>query len=302
MSRKSLNQKLKFIVPAVLLLLIAGAVAFFLANNDIAILNPKGEVAQKQFNLIVFTSLLALVVIIPVYTLTFYIAWKYRASNKKARYNPDWDRSKIIEGIWWLVPLTLITILAVVTWKSSHDLNPYKPIASDKKPLTIEVVALQWKWLFIYPEQGIASVNFVQFPKDTPIDFKVTSDAPMNSFWIPQLGGQIYAMSGMSTHLHLLAEQAGDYNGSSANISGHGFAGMKFTAKASSQADFDAWVQSVKQSPDTLSLDAYDELAEPSEDNPVTYYADAQKNLYDTIIMKYMSPEKHVDHMGDMHE
>ena len=164
----------------------------------------------------------------------------------KAKHAPDWEHNYIAEYCWWGVPIVIIVILAVTTWKSSHDLNPFKPIESEKKPLAIQVVALHWKWLFIYPEQGIATVNFVQFPEKTPINFEITSDAPMNSFWIPQLGGQIYAMPAMRSKLHLIANEIGSFRGVSANISGKGFAGMTFTAKSSSEEDFDAWVQSGK--------------------------------------------------------
>ena len=132
---------------------------------------------------------LSLIVVIPVYIMLFLFAWKYREGNTKAKYSPDWDHSALLETIWWTVPLLLITILSVVTWNSSHDLDPFRPLNSSVKPVKIQVVALQWKWLFIYPEQNIASVNYVEFPVNTPVDFEITADAPMNSFWIPQVGG-----------------------------------------------------------------------------------------------------------------
>jgi cytochrome o ubiquinol oxidase subunit II len=284
------KKKHKPVLLILLLVALAGLSAALMWGTNVAVLNPKGSVAQEQFDLIVFTSLLSLIVIIPVFTLTFYIAWKYREGNTKAKYRPDWDRNRLLESIWWLIPMALITVLAVIAWKTSHSLDPFKPIESDKKPLTVQVVALQWKWLFIYPEQDIATVNYVRFPVDTPINFEITSDAPMNSFWIPQLGGQIYAMSGMKTKLHLMADAAGEYAGSSANISGSGFAGMKFTAIASPQASFNRWVKTVKASPDRLDSRAYEELAEPSQDNPVAYYSSKDDSLYDTVIMKYMTP------------
>jgi cytochrome o ubiquinol oxidase subunit 2 len=159
-------------------------------------------------------------------------------------------------------------------------------LESNTKPLKIQVVALQWKWLFIYPEQGIATVNFVQFPEQTPINFEITADAPMNSFWIPQLGGQIYAMPGMVAKLHLIADKEGSYRGSSANLSGKGFAGMKFIAKSSSEADFEAWVDSVRQSG---PID-YTKVAEPSEYAPAAFYSLSDDNLFNQIVMKYMVP------------
>ena len=156
----------------------------------------------------------------------------------------------------------------------------------------IQVVALNWKWLFLYPEYGIATVNFVQFPENTPINFEITSDAPMNSFWIPQLGGQIYAMPAMRSKLHLIASEVGSFRGVSANISGRGFSGMNFTAKSSSEEDFNQWVKWVKKSPKRLDMDAYDQLLKPSEYHPVEYFLLMQGDLFDRILMKYMSPSQ----------
>jgi cytochrome o ubiquinol oxidase subunit 2 len=274
-------------------LLVLGVVtlaAWYLHGTNIAVLNPKGPVAAQERNLIIFASLLSLLVVIPVFTLTAVIAWRYRESNSKARYSPELDHSRIAETLWWLIPSALILTLSVVAWDSSHTLDPYRPLTSTKPPITIQVVALDWKWLFIYPQLHIATVNYVQFPQQTPINFELTADAPMNSFWIPQLGGQIYAMPGMSTQLHLMADGAGSYRGLSANISGQGFAGMTFTAKSSSQADFDRWVGSVRQAPTSLNLASYNRLAAPSQNLPPTNYSPASGGLYDTIVDKYMLP------------
>lgn len=180
-------------------------------------------------------------------------------------------------------------MLGVITWKGCVELDPFRPLEMNKKPLKIQVIALQWKWLFIYPEQKIATVNFFQFPEQTPINFDVTADAPMNSFWIPELGGQIYAMPGMNSKLHLMADREGSFRGSSANLSGTGFSGMRFIAKASSDADFNTWVESVKQS--NQSLD-YDQLVKPSSYVPEAFYLLADENLYDQVVMKYMIPRK----------
>ena len=198
-----------------------------------AVLDPKGFIAFEERDLLYITALLMLTVVVPVLVLAVVICWKYRAGNKKAKYEPEWDKSWALELVWWGFPCIIVALLSVLTVKSCLDLDPFKPLESDVKPLKIQVVALQWKWLFIYPEQKIATINFVQFPEKTPINFELTADAPMNSFWIPQLGGQIYAMPGMSTKLHLIANEAGSYRGSSSNISGNGFAGMIFTAKKS---------------------------------------------------------------------
>ena len=288
-----------------LLTLLFGGGAFLLAflmqGNTVAIFDPRGLIALQERNLIITAVLLMLIVVIPVFALTFIIAWRYRASNTDATYTPDHDHDLRAELVWWTIPCIIILILATITWKSTHELDPFRPLASHTKPITIQVVALDWKWLFIYPEQNIATVNFVQFPANTPVDFQITADAPMNSFWIPQLGGQIYAMAGMVTQLHLIADEVGSYSGASANFSGPGFSGMRFTAQSISQDDFDAWVQSVKQVPSTLSLDEYNTLSAPSEDTPIKYYSSTDKSLYNAIVMKFMAPPRNVAMPGMTH-
>lgn len=267
------------------------AAYLYLKGTTIAVLEPMGHIARREQQLIVFASALSLLVVIPVFGLLFFILWKYRASNTKAPYQPDWDRHNGYEAAWWLIPTLLILVLSVVTWNSTHELDPYKKLSSSKKPLTIQVVALNWKWLFIYPEANIATVNYVQFPSDRPIEFVITSDATMNSFWIPQLGGQVYAMSGMSTKLHLIADGDGRYRGVSANISGEGFARMTFEARSSSQTAYDQWVRSIQQNRGQhLNAQTYAKLAEPTKGYPVTRYPAVDAMLYDTIVMKYMKP------------
>lgn len=281
----SIRKILYIVVPPLLMMVIA--ITIFAYGNPVDILSPKGEIAEKQKDLIVFVSLLALVVMIPVYTMLFLFAHKYHEKNKKAKYTPEWSKNNLLEFIWWAIPCIIIFIVAVLTWKSSHDLDPFKPINHAKEPLKVQVVSLQWKWLFIYPEQNIATVNFVEFPEDRPVEFEITSDAPMNSFWIPRLGGQIYAMSGMSTKLNLIADQPGDYNGVSANISGEGFAGMNFIARASSEKEFETWVQSVERSEKFLSMDEYNKLAKPSKNVEPIYYGWKEDDLYSKIVGKY---------------
>lgn len=187
----------------------------------------------------------------------------------------------------WIIPILIIIALGYVTYHSTHKLDPYRPLDSDVKPIQIDVVALDWKWLFIYPEQGIATVNKIVFPANTPVNFRVTSDAVMNSFFIPGLGGQIYAMAGMTTKLHLIANENGEFDGISANYSGAGFTGMKFKATATSQEDFDKWVAEVKQSPKKLDKAEYDALAKPSENNPVALYSEASPEQFQLIVDKY---------------
>lgn len=280
---------------AILVILVVGIVPFFatyISSHNMGVFNPKGIIALAEMNLIVTTTLLMLIVVIPVFILLAVFSWRYRASNTKAKYTPDWHGNIALETIWWTIPTIIIVILAGITWTSSHELDPYKPIVSNIPPITIQVVALDWKWLFIYPEQNIATVNFIQFPKGAPVNFKITADAPMNSFWIPELGGQVYAMAGMGTSLHMMANEYGEYAGLSSNYSGAGFSGMKFTAKVTSREEFDQWVQDARQSPSVLNMGEYKKLAEKSRNNAVVYYSPVEKNLYNAIIMKFIAPPK----------
>lgn len=284
-----------FKIATLLLLLIGGVAltAFFVSRHSIAVLDPKGMIAAKERELIITASLLMLIVVIPVLFLTLIFAWRYRETNLKAKFTPDWEHNSIAEYCWWGVPLAIIAILTVITWRSSHALNPFKPLEIDKKPLIIQAVALQWKWLFLYPEQGIATVNYIQFPAQTPLNFEITADAPMNSFWIPQLGGQIYAMPAMRTKIHLIADEVGEFRGASANISGKGFAGMIFKAKASLETDFDRWVEKIRQTATPLSFESYNKLALPSENEPPAVYLLGDPELFNRIIMKYSAPSEH---------
>jgi cytochrome o ubiquinol oxidase subunit 2 len=286
------NKKLKIVILALLALIVLTAAAGWFKHSNVEVFNAAGSVGEKERNLMFFALGLSLVVVIPVYILLFSFAWRYReGSNKKHKYSPELAGNWAAETVWWLIPGILITVLSVVTWQSSHTLDPYRPLSSSKKPMTIQVVALDWKWLFIYPKQRVASVNLVEMPVATPVKFQITSDAPMNSLWIPQLGGQIYAMPGMSTRLNLVAGRPGDYHGSSANISGKGFSRMDFTARAVSDKDFDKWVQATRQTSNSLNRRAYDRLAEPSQDNPVTSYSSVEDNLFDQVILKYIVPQ-----------
>lgn len=258
-----------------------------LSGCDFALLDPKGAVGVAEKHLIAVSVWAMLIVVIPVIVLTLVFAYRYRASNRSATYAPKWSHSTPIEIVVWTIPTLIIIFLAVLTWKTTHELDPYKPIESNVKPIDVDVVALDWKWLFIYPSLGIASVNQLALPVDTPVNFHITSDSVMNSFFIPQLGSQIYAMSGMQTSLHLIANEAGDYEGLSANFSGKGFSDMKFRALAMNPADFQAWVQKVKAAQPQLSMDAYGSLAKPSEANPVEYFSTVDPKLFHNIIAKY---------------
>lgn len=264
-----------------------------LAGCNTVVMNPSGDIAAQQAHLVVISTLLLLLIIVPVVVLTLLFAWRYRKNNTSAKYEPDWDHSTGLELIIWGAPLLIIIALGLITWIYTHTLDPYRPlqrldgdrpIAAGVKPLTIQVVALDWKWLFIYPEQGIATVNEVAAPVDVPVRFKITASSVMNSFYIPALAGQIYAMPGMETTLNAVINKPGVYDGFSANYSGAGFSDMKFKFQGLSSADFDKWVASTKAS--TLKLDRPDYLAleKPSIKVPVAHYGNVAADLYDAIV------------------
>jgi cytochrome o ubiquinol oxidase subunit 2 len=253
-----------------------------------ALFDPKGQIGVDERNLILLVIALMLLVVIPVIFMALFFAWRYRASNGEAAYAPDWDFSAKIEAAVWGAPLLIIVVLSLVCWKSTHALDPARPIASEAKPVRIEVVALDWKWLFIYPDQRVASVNEVAFPVNTPVRFDITSDTVMNSFFIPRLGSQIYAMAGMDAKLNLIADAAGAFDGESANFSGEGFSGMSFKALALSDEEFDAWAAKARRSSAQLGDAAYAALAKPSENNPVQYYSGVDPGLFGNIVGKYM--------------
>ncbi len=286
------------------------AAVLLLSGCEGGVLDPKGQIGVDEKNLILIATALMLVVVIPVIFMTLYFAWKYRASNTSARYTPKWAHSTRLELVVWLIPCIIIVILGSITWVSTHRLDPYKALESDEPPLEVEVVSLNWKWLFIYPEQGIATVNELVIPSGVPVSFRLTSESTMNSFFIPQLGSQIYTMAAMATQLHLIADEPGNYQGISANYSGAGFTGMHFDTHATAtRQDFDDWVDKVKRSDETLDDAGYRALAEPSENEPVHHYASVAPGLFDRILMKYMQhhgrtplvmPDDAMHHMADM--
>ncbi|WP_225639499.1 ubiquinol oxidase subunit II [Candidatus Profftia sp. (ex Adelges kitamiensis)] len=277
----------------VILLLIA--VITLLSGCNIAILDPKGQIGLEQKSLILTALSLMLIVVIPVIVMTIIFTSKFRASNKSAKYTPNWSQSHTIEVIIWNIPIIIIIILAILTWKTTHELDPYKPLISRVKPINIDVISLDWKWLFIYPDLGIATVNEIAFPINYPINFRITSNSVMNSFFIPSLGGQIYAMAGMQTKLHLIANEQGKYNGISSSYSGKGFSGMKFTAIATSDnATFNQWVAKIKKTSThaLTTMDEFEVLAKPSEYNSVEYFSNNNPKLFIDIIHKFMGNKK----------
>jgi len=275
--------------------------AALLAGCNTVLMNPSGDVANQQGQLIVVSTVLMLLIIIPVIGLTIFFAWRYRQSNKEATYSPEWDHSTGLELIIWAAPLLIIIALGAVTWISTHTLDPYRrlsrldatrALAVDAKPLVVEVVALDWKWLFIYPEQGIAVVNELAAPVDVPITFKITASTVMNSFFIPSLAGQIYAMPGMETRLHAVMNKPGEYEGFSSNYSGAGFSDMKFKFHGLSQADFDKWLATAKASGKAMSREDYLKLEKPSEREPIAHYGSVQPELFDLITNRCVDKSK----------
>lgn len=252
------------------------------------VLDPKGPIAEKQLDLIIITVILCSIIIVPVLIITFIIVWRYRATNKKADYKPEWAHSNLLETIWWGIPIVIIIVLAVITVRYTHELEPAKALASDKEEVTVQVVSLNWKWLFLYPEEGIATVNTLTIPEDRPVRFEITADSPMNSFWIPELGGQIYAMSGMSMALHLQADEPGTYFGTAANFTGEHFENMNFQVNATSDAEYEQWIQEAKNSPNTITDESYEEMSKPTEKEEPTLYSSFPEGIYERIVTKYM--------------
>ncbi len=281
------------VVLSVLFLLVISCLAtwLYLQGKDVAVLDPQGAVGVKEKGLIVFTVLLSIIVVVPVYFMLYFFAWRYRESNHKATYTPDAEDNHWLEAVWWGIPIVIIGILGVTAWITTHELDPHKPLVSDVPAINVQVVALQWKWLFLYPDQHIATVNQLKIPAGTPINFDITADAPMSAFWIPALGTQTYAMTGMSAQLSLVADNPGTYRGTNTNINGKGYSRMDFEVVAlKSRRDFDLWAQAVADLPshNHMEWDEYEELAKPSENNQVAYYHLHNKNLYTEIINKYM--------------
>ncbi|AGH45523.1 ubiquinol oxidase subunit II [Paraglaciecola psychrophila 170] len=261
------------------------------------VLDPKGQVGIDEKQLIIVATLLMLIVVLPVIFMTLYFAWKYREGRDHEIYTPKWAHSNKIETVVWAVPIIIIIILGVITWKSTHDLDPYTPLEHERDHINVEVVSLDWKWLFIYPDYGVASVNELAFPANVPVAFKITSDTAMNSFFIPQLGSQIYSMAGMQTKLHLIANEPGTFDGISANYSGEGFAGMKFKAIATNtDEDFAGWIAKLKKQGQSLNPDSYKLLAEPSENNSVEYYGSVSDGMFKHVLMQYMHKEMGMEH------
>lgn len=272
-----------------------------LSGCGMVVLEPAGDVAQQQGNLVVISTVLMLLIIVPVMALTVFFAWRYRAANREAIYEPDWDHSTQLELVIWAVPLLIIICLGALTWVGTHLLDPYRPLArtapgkaveSHVQPLDVQVVALDWKWVFIYPEQGIATVNELALPVDRPVRFRISASSVMNSFYIPALAGQIYAMPGMETKLHAVLNRPGAYEGFSANYSGAGFSKMRFAVKGLDEAGFDAWAAQARTSPGALDRLTYLALERPSENEPARRFASVEAGLFDAVVNMCVEPGK----------
>ncbi|MCW6507589.1 ubiquinol oxidase subunit II [Lichenifustis flavocetrariae] len=278
-----------------------------LGGCEASVLNPAGDMAVRERDLIIASTGLMLLIVLPVMLVTLLFAWRYRASNTTAKYDPDFHHSTQLEVLIWTAPLLIIIALGALTWISTHVLDPFRPlrridatrpVASEVRPLTIEVVALDWKWLFFYPDQGVAAVNELAVPVDRPINFKITSATVMTSFFVPSLAGQIYAMAGMETRLHAVANRPGDYDGFAAQYNGAGFSHMGFKVHGTSTKDFDAWIDKLKGVGKILDQEAYLDLAKPTESEPVHYYSSVQDGLYGKILNLCAKPGKMC--MGEM--
>lgn len=272
-----------------------------LSGCGMIVLEPAGDVARQQGDLIIISTVLMLLIIVPVIALTVWFAWRYRAANQEATYKPDWDHSTGLELIIWAAPLLIIISLGALTWVSTHLLDPYRPlartapgvaVAADVKPLEVQVVALDWKWLFIYPEQGIATVNEFAAPVDRPVLFRISASSVMNSFYIPALAGQIYAMPGMETKLHGVFNEQGAFDGFSANYSGAGFSKMRFVARSMDDASFADWVDQNRAQGATLDRAEYLALERPSEGVPVQRFARVEQGLFDAVVNMCVEPGK----------
>ncbi|MEM7404085.1 MAG: ubiquinol oxidase subunit II [Pseudomonadota bacterium] len=280
----------------------------WLSGCDMVLLKPSGDIARQQSDLMVTSVYLMLLIVVPVIVATLYFAWHYRESNTDAEYTPEWDHSTQLEMFIWAIPLMIIIALGAMTWITTHTLDPFrplsrigpdKPIGADTEPLEIQAIALEWKWLFIYPQHGIAVVNEVAAPIDVPIRFHNTSPRMMNSLFIPSLAGMIYAMPGMETQLNAVINEPGDYYGVSGNYSGEGYSDMRFRFHGHDQDGFDAWVEAARASGETLDAATYLKLAEPSIKHPVQRFSRVQPDLYRRILNLCVEAGKVC--MDDMH-
>lgn len=279
--------KLLFIIAASLFILsLTGC-----KEHIVGILNPKGIIAHEERQLFFDTLALMLIVVLPVIVMSFTFVYHYQASHRNKEYKPNWSHSYFLETLWWGIPCVIILVLAILTWKKTHELDPYKPIAGQNQPpLLIQAIALPWKWLFIYPQQNIATVNHLVIPVGQQVEYWITADnVPMSAFFVPQLGSQIYAMAGMRTRLHLLAAETGDFDGMDTQYNGGGFSDMHFDVRVVSPDEMTQWIAQTKQSPDQLTDVAYNQLLQPTINSAPSTFSGVPDNLFDNVLMLYMN-------------
>jgi cytochrome o ubiquinol oxidase subunit II len=285
-------KKLSLIFASLFLIVFCIGLVWYAKQVGVDVLEPAGYISTHERDLLVLASTLGLVCLIPIWLITYAVIHRYNVDNKKstARYSAHWSIKPEASWIWGSFVVLIITILSVVLIKSTYAIDPYKPIVADTESLTIEVVALPWKWLFIHPDAGVASVNELVIPEERPIAFELTADAPMSSFWIPKLGGMIYVMEGMVTKHHLMASSTGEFSGVNTEINGKGYSGMKFTTKVVTADEYEAWVQEQQQSPEALTSSTYQQLAKQSTNNKVEHFSAVDPTLFDSIVAKFMHP------------
>jgi cytochrome o ubiquinol oxidase subunit II len=259
------------------------AAGFAVSSRAEGVLDPQGPIASAERAILLNSTTIMLVVVVPVIVITLAFAWWYRASNTRATYQPNWAHSGAIEFVVWSIPAMVVLLLAGVAWTGSHDLDPARKLSPNVKPLRIEVVSLDWKWLFIYPDSEVGTLNQVIVPAGVPLEFVLTSANVMNAFWVPQLGSQIYTMPGMTTRLNLLAEHAGDYPGRSSNFSGDGFSDMRFVVHAIPAAAFSNWLGVTQSEGATLDARAYSQLARSGSDVSIKTYRSVEPGLFERI-------------------
>jgi cytochrome o ubiquinol oxidase subunit II len=259
-------------------------------SRGAGLLDPHGPVSAAERLILINATAIMLVVVLPVIVLTLAFAWWYRASNKRAIYSPDWSYSGHVELVVWSIPAMVVILLAGVTWTSAHLLDPARRLPSDAQPIRIEVVSLDWKWLFIYPDQQIAAINELVVPAETPVEFRLTSATVMNSFLVPQLGSQIYTMPGMTTYLNLMADRPGDYAGLSAQFSGNGFSDMRFVVHAVPVSDFRSWLARTRGAGTALDADTYSQLAHTGSNTQTKTYGGVDPMLFEHIVQTTGQP------------
>ncbi len=281
-------------VISVLCLLAGGFVLLSLTackGQSIGMLNPAGIIAYEERKLFFDSLALMLIVVLPVIIMSIAFAYHYQVSHRVKDYKPNWSHSYFLETIWWSIPCVIIVILAVLTWKKTHELDPYHKIPGhNEAPLLVQVIALPWKWLFIYPQQNIATVNYLVIPVGQQVEYWITADnVPMSAFFVPQLGSQIFAMAGMRTRLHLLANQAGVYDGMNTQFNGEGFSDMHFAVHAVAPEALQQWFATIKKSAKPLTQAAYSQLLNQSIADPPQFFAGIQANLFESVTTTYMN-------------